>query len=180
MYDWWLYYIQVCQFQIPANVSFGWLIWVIITQRSSTCASPVIANPKYLSWKMQLCNQSPQRQRRNYFFFWQDLWGLYCEECDEPQGAQNSASAPASQTTDSSTAQDVFLQAFKEATILVKGMSPHHCRQLPKTMLSHLKSTVLLQLHSATMQDHFLLYNYIVQIFYGVVFYCWTDAHFIF
>lgn len=33
--------------KVSANVSFGWLMRVIIKQRSLTCASPVIANAKY-------------------------------------------------------------------------------------------------------------------------------------
>ncbi len=53
------------------------------------------------------------------FFLWQDLWGLHCEECEELWDAQKSASSPASQTTDSSTEEDVFLQAFNVAKILV-------------------------------------------------------------
>lgn len=56
------------------------------------------------------------------FFFWQDLRGFYCNEFDELWDTERSASSPSSQTAHGSTDEDVFLQALKEAKILVQRM----------------------------------------------------------
>lgn len=54
-----------------------------------------------------------------YFFFSQDLWGLHCKECEEQWDTQKPAFSPTSKTTDGRTEENVLLQAFKEAEVLV-------------------------------------------------------------
>lgn len=77
----------------------------------------------------------------NDFLFWQDLWGLHCQECEELWDTQKSASSFASQTTDSSTEEDVFLQALKEEEYQLKECL--NCQKQCIIMLWFYLSTVL-------------------------------------